>query len=94
MKKNGTASSETTLDRQTKVVIESGERVGTGIRGLDEILGGGLTHRDVLQSAGLDPNNWQAFAFGVGIDRLVMLKYGIDDIRQLYSGDLRLVSQF
>lgn len=59
-----------------------------------EILGGGLTHPEVLQNAGLDSTKWQAFAFGVGIDRLVMLKYGIDDIRQMYSGDLRFVNQF
>jgi phenylalanyl-tRNA synthetase alpha chain len=59
-----------------------------------EVLGAGLTHPEVLKAAGLDPNKWQAFAFGMGVDRLVMLKYGIDDIRQLYSGDLRLVNQF
>jgi len=59
-----------------------------------ELLGGGLTHPDVLRAAGLDPTKWQAFAFGVGIDRLVMMKYGVDDIRHLYSGDLRFVNQF
>lgn len=59
-----------------------------------EVLGGGLTHPDVLRAGGLDPEKWQGFAFGVGIDRLVMLKYGIDDIRQMYAGDLRLVNQF
>ena len=59
-----------------------------------EVLGGGLAHPDVLRAAGLDPDKWQGFAFGVGIDRLVMLKYGIDDIRQMYAGDLRLVNQF
>ncbi len=59
-----------------------------------EVLGGGLTHPDVLRAGGLDPEKWQGFAFGVGIDRLVMLKYGIDNIRQMYAGDLRLVNQF
>ena len=59
-----------------------------------EVMGGGLVHPDVLRAGGLDPEEWQGFAFGGGIDRLVMLKYGIDDIRHLYSGDLRLVNQF
>jgi phenylalanyl-tRNA synthetase alpha chain len=59
-----------------------------------EVMGGGLVHPDVLKAGGIDPEEWQGFAFGGGIDRLVMLKYGIDDIRHLYSGDLRLVNQF
>lgn len=59
-----------------------------------EVLGAGLTHPNVLKASGIDPNEWQAYAFGMGLDRLVMLKYGIDDIRHLYSGDLRLVNQF
>jgi phenylalanyl-tRNA synthetase alpha chain len=59
-----------------------------------EILGGGLTHPDVLRAAGINPDEWQGFAFGAGIDRLVLLKYGIVDIRDLYSGDLRVINQF
>ena len=59
-----------------------------------EMMGAGLVHPNVLKSAGLDPTMWQGFAFGGGIDRLIMLKYGIDDVRLLYSGDLRLVNQF
>lgn len=59
-----------------------------------EILGAGMVHPNVLMAAGIDPKKYTGFAFGVGIDRLAMLKYGIDDIRHLYSGDLRLVSQF
>ncbi len=59
-----------------------------------EVLGGGMVHPNVLQAAGIDPRVYTGFAFGGGIDRLVMLKYGIDDIRLLYSGDLRLVNQF
>lgn len=59
-----------------------------------EVLGGGLTHKDVLRAGGLDPEEWQGFAFGMGLDRMVMLKYGIDDIRVMYNGDLRLVNQF
>lgn len=59
-----------------------------------EIFGAGLVHPFVIKSAGLNPQDWQGFAFGGGIDRLVMLRYGIDDIRHLYSGDLRLINQF
>jgi len=59
-----------------------------------EILGAGMVHPNVLNNAGIDPRKWSGFAFGVGIDRIAMLKYGIDDVRVLYSGDLRLVAQF
>jgi len=59
-----------------------------------EVLPGGLVHPNVLRAGGIDPNEWQGFAFAFGIDRIVMLKHGIDDIRQLYSGDLRLINQF
>jgi phenylalanyl-tRNA synthetase alpha chain len=59
-----------------------------------EVLGAGLVHPKVLLAGGLDPNEWSGFAFGMGLDRMVMLKYGIDDIRHMYSGDLRFVNQF
>lgn len=59
-----------------------------------EILGAGMVHPNVLQGAGIHPKKYQGFAFGVGIDRIAMLRYGITDIRLLYSGDLRLVNQF
>jgi phenylalanyl-tRNA synthetase alpha chain len=59
-----------------------------------EVMGGGLIHPDIIRSAGLDPDQWQGFAFGGGIDRLAMLIFGVNDIRDLYSGDLRLVQQF
>lgn len=59
-----------------------------------EMFGAGLVHPHVIRSSGLDPARWQGFAFGGGIDRLVLLRYGIDDIRHLYSGDLRLINQF
>jgi phenylalanyl-tRNA synthetase alpha chain len=59
-----------------------------------EIMGAGMVHPTVLNELGINPRKHQGFAFGVGIDRLVMLKHGIDDIRLLYSGDLRLVNQF
>lgn len=59
-----------------------------------EILGAGMVHPKVLNNVGIDSREYQGFAFGVGIDRIAMLKYGIDDIRLLYSGDLRLNEQF
>ncbi len=59
-----------------------------------EILGAGMVHSKVLENGGINPNKFQGFAFGIGIDRIVMLNYGINDIRLLYSGDLRLVNQF
>ena len=59
-----------------------------------EILGAGMTHPQVLQRGGLDPEVYTGFAFGIGIDRLSMLRYGIDDIRLLYSSDLRFLRQF
>ncbi len=59
-----------------------------------EVVGAGLVHPRVLRAGGLDPAEWQGFAFAFGIDRIVMLRYGIDDIRLLYSGDLRFINQF
>ncbi len=59
-----------------------------------EILGAGMVHPNVLNQAGIDPREWRGFAFGVGVDRLAMLRYGVEDVRLLYSGDLRVVNQF
>ena len=59
-----------------------------------EMGGSGLVHPKVLQNVGLDTEKYSGFAFGFGIDRLAMLKYGIDDIRLFHSGDLRLTNQF
>ncbi len=59
-----------------------------------EVVGAGLVHPNVLQTVQLDPEVWSGFAFGLGLDRLVMLKYGIDDIRWLHSGDWRFLKQF
>ncbi len=59
-----------------------------------EVLGAGMVHPDVLRAGGIDPEKYQGFAFGMGIERLAMLKYGVDDMRMLYEGDLRFVEQF
>lgn len=59
-----------------------------------ELLGAGLVHPHVLKSAGIDPEQWSGFAFGFGVERVAMLKYGIDDIRLLYENDVRFLQQF
>ncbi len=59
-----------------------------------EILGAGMVHPNVLNSCGIDSRKYQGFAFGIGVDRIIMLRHGLDDIRRLYSGDLKLVNQF
>ncbi|HET8581106.1 MAG TPA: phenylalanine--tRNA ligase subunit alpha [Candidatus Paceibacterota bacterium] len=59
-----------------------------------EVMGAGMVHPKVLNAAGIDPATYQGFAFGGGIERLAMLKWGIDDVRLFHAGDLRLPTQF
>ena len=59
-----------------------------------EVMGAGLVHPKVIRNFGLDPEEWSGFAFGGGLERLAILKYGIPDIRMFSNGDLRLVNQF
>ncbi|MCB1322178.1 MAG: phenylalanine--tRNA ligase subunit alpha [Leptospiraceae bacterium] len=59
-----------------------------------ELLPCGLVHPNVLDAGGIDSTEWSGFAFGLGLDRLVMMKYGIEDIRHLFSGNLRFLRQF
>src|SRR3989338_5902760 len=56
-----------------------------------EIAGAGMVHPSVIKAVKLNPNQWQGFAFGRGLDRIAMLKYKINDIRLFYSGDLRFI---
>lgn len=59
-----------------------------------ELLGSGVVNRRVIEFAGLDPDEWQGFAFGVGVDRLAMLKYGMDDLRAFFDGDVRWLNHY
>lgn len=59
-----------------------------------EILGAGMVHPNVLRLNGFDDRKYQGIAFGIGIDRVAMLKYGIDDIKRFYTGDVRFLKQF
>lgn len=59
-----------------------------------EVMPGGVIHPNVLKSAGLDPNEWTGFYINIGLDRLVMMRYGIDDVRLFHSGDLRFLKEF
>jgi len=68
-------------------------KVGEGDDWL-EILGSGMVHPKVLEAGGIDPNEWQGFAFGMGIDRIAMLKYGIPDLRAFFDSDLRWLKHY
>jgi phenylalanyl-tRNA synthetase alpha chain len=80
--------------------IEKGKRVigghpgGQGGGGWLEVLGSGMVHPKVIAACGLDPAEWQGFAFGCGIDRLAMLKYGMDDLRAFFDGDIRWLKHY
>jgi phenylalanyl-tRNA synthetase alpha chain len=71
-----------------------GRRVLGGTEGWMELLGSGMVHPRVIANCGLDPEEWQGFAFGCGIDRLAMLKYGMDDLRAFFDGDLRWLRHY
>lgn len=59
-----------------------------------EVMGAGMVHPNVLRGSGIDPDTYSGYAFGMGIDRLGVMKYGVPDVREYYSGDLRFVNQF
>jgi phenylalanyl-tRNA synthetase alpha chain len=74
--------------------IEQGRRVVGGEEGWMEVLGSGMVHPSVIANCGLDPDEWQGFAFGTGVDRLAMLKYGMDDLRAFFDGDIRWLKHY
>ena len=59
-----------------------------------EILGGGMVHPKVLENGGVDPKKYSGFAFGIGLERIVMFRFGLDDMRMLYENDMRFLEQF
>lgn len=72
----------------------NGKRVVGGSENWMEVLGSGMVHPRVIANCGLDPDVWQGFAFGTGVDRLAMLKYGMDDLRAFFDGDLRWLKHY
>ena len=74
--------------------IEKGKRVLGGTGGWMELLGSGMVHPRVLRACGIDPDEYSGFAFGVGVDRLAMLKYGMDDLRAFFDGDNRWLKHY
>jgi phenylalanyl-tRNA synthetase alpha chain len=74
--------------------LVNGRRVLGGSDGWMELLGSGMVHPKVIAACGLDPEKYQGFAFGCGIDRLAMLKYGMDDLRAFFDGDLRWLRHY
>ncbi len=81
------------LDCQCPFCMGSGCRT-CGQRGWLELLGCGMVDPNVLESVGIDSKQWNGFAFGMGVERVAMLKYGINDIRHFFTNDLRFLSQF
>ena len=74
--------------------MTKGRRALGGSEGWMELLGSGMVHPRVLEACDLDPNEWQGFAFGVGVDRLAMLKYGMDDLRPFFEADTRWLKHY
>jgi phenylalanyl-tRNA synthetase alpha chain len=85
---------EPSVEVDVGFTLVNGKRVLGGQEGWMELLGSGMVNRKVIAAGGLDPDEWQGFAFGVGVDRLAMLKYGMDDLRAFFDGDARWLSHY
>jgi phenylalanyl-tRNA synthetase alpha chain len=90
---------EPSVEADVGFALVNGKRVlgGSGDapgHGWMELLGSGMVNRRVIEMSGLDPDEWQGFAFGVGVDRLAMLKYGMDDLRAFFDGDVRWLRHY
>jgi phenylalanyl-tRNA synthetase alpha chain len=90
---------EPSVEVDVGFALEGGRRVlgGSGDapgHGWMELLGSGMVNRRVIAMSGLDPDEWQGFAFGLGVDRLAMLKYGMDDLRAFFDGDVRWLRHY
>jgi phenylalanyl-tRNA synthetase alpha chain len=85
---------EPSMEVDINCTWEGGQvKVGEGDDWL-EILGSGMVHPNVLRAGGLDPDEWQGFAFGIGLDRLAMLKCGIPDLRAFFESDVRWLRHY
>ena len=80
-----------TIEKGQRVIGGSGDAPGGGWM---EVLGSGMVNRRVIENCGLNPDEWQGFAFGTGVDRLAMLKYGMNDLRAFFDGDLRWLRHY
>lgn len=85
---------EPSVEVDVGYTLVNGKRVVGGSEGWMEVLGSGMVNRRVIEFGGLDPDEWQGFAFGTGVDRLAMLKYGMDDLRAFFDGDVRWLSHY
>ncbi|MES1984896.1 MAG: phenylalanine--tRNA ligase subunit alpha [Pseudomonadota bacterium] len=85
---------EPSVEVDVGYTMVNGQRVIGGSDGWLEVLGSGMVHRKVIEACGLDPDEWQGFAFGTGVDRLAMLKYGMTDLRAFFDGDLRWLKHY
>ena len=90
---------EPSVEVDVGYTLEKGQRVIGGSGDADnggwmEVLGSGMVHPAVIRNCGLDPEEWQGFAFGTGVDRLAMLKYGMNDLRAFFDGDLRWLRHY
>jgi len=90
---------EPSVEVDVGFALENGRRVLGGCgdapgHGWMELLGSGMVNRKVIAAGGLDPDEWQGFAFGIGVDRLAMLKYGMDDLRAFFDGDVRWLAHY
>jgi phenylalanyl-tRNA synthetase alpha chain len=90
---------EPSVEVDVGYTLENGQRVigGSGDAengGWMEVLGSGMVNPAVIRNCGLDPDEWQGFAFGTGVDRLAMLKYGMNDLRAFFDGDLRWLRHY
>ena len=85
---------EPSADVQVGWAWENGRPVIGGADHWMEVLGSGMVHPRVIANCGLDPDEWQGFAFGTGVDRLAMLKYGMDDLRSFFDGDSRWLKHY
>ena len=81
------------IDMQCQVCFGEGCRTCKHV-GWIEVMPGGVPHPNVLKAAGLDPDEWSGFYINIGLDRLVMMRYGIDDVRLMHSADLRFLEQY